>query len=479
MTAHPKASFVILATLTIAAMLLSSCGQASTPTTAAAATTAPTAMPAAASAVAPTDKPAEHVTITWTIEGYEKQYEDMLQREFVDTFNAAHPNITLQMTFEATGVFDVIKTALLGGSGPDIVYTLPSNATQLQSAGFLLPLDKYAQQYGWKGELQSWAYDAGVIQGHLYDLPMGRETMYLFYNKDVFGKYGWQPPANRAELEKLCSDITSKGMWCFSQSNQFWKGVNEWLVGVFFSNYTGADKVYQGLTKQRSWEDPLFAQSIQLIKDYSDKGWFSGGKDNYFSFTFDDVHNNFCKGKAPMMISGTWTFQQIGAYCDPIKANWDFATLPILRDGVTSARDLAVPGAIGINAKSQHPDQAAAVIDWLYNNPKRAAHIVELFKFGRWLVPLKYSDSDFSSNDDPRLLRYVQDFAKTTAAGDIGYTTWTFWPGKTDQYIYNELDAVLSGSTSVADYMKGMQSLYVEETAQGTMALPSTSATSP
>jgi raffinose/stachyose/melibiose transport system substrate-binding protein len=57
--------------------------------------------------------------------------------------------------------------------------------------------------------------------------------------------------------------------------------------------------------------------------------------------------------------------------------------------------------------------------------------------------------------------------AVTSAAGDIGYTTWTFWPPKSDTYIIDSMDGVINGSTKPADYCAGLDAVFKTELSQG------------
>lgn len=474
-----KSLYRLFAMLIIAAQLLSACGSPATAQPAAtqepaaqATTVEATTAPEAASTTAPSSEKIK--VVMWT-EAVLEANRAMLQKEFVDTFNAAHPDIQLELQFQET-IDQVERTALQAGSGPDIVFTPgPAFALEYKNAGFIQDLSKYAEKYAWKDKVVNWAYDSGSIDGSLYSLPLSYETMVLYYNKKVFAEKGWQPPTSRADIEKLCDEATKAGLSCFTNSNQWWKGVNEWLLSAVYNNYAGADNVYAALQGKKPWTDPEFAASTQILKDWMDKGWFSGGKDNYFAYNYDDIWNNLCGTadgtKAPtaiMNIEGTWAFQRATPFC---KDDWDWVELPALRDGVKPGYVLAVGSTLAINAKSKNPDAAAAVLDWLVNDTSRAAKIIEGFNFGEWNVPLHFKASDFSASADPRLTRYVESFSTGTGAGNFGYTTWTFWPAKTDAYIISELDSVFTGDLTVEAYQQGQQDAFQAELTAGKVPL--------
>jgi raffinose/stachyose/melibiose transport system substrate-binding protein len=49
------------------------------------------------------------------------------------------------------------------------------------------------------------------------------------------------------------------------------------------------------------------------------------------------------------------------------------------------------------------------------------------------------------------------------ATKTFGYTTWTFWPAKSDTYIYQQMDKVLAGQLTPKDYCAGLDSVFQQE----------------
>src|SRR6266511_2864425 len=97
----------LTALLVLFALFLSACGGAAAPPAAAptaapaaeAATAAPAAAPEATAAPAPAAS-GDKTKITWWTENAEEPLQQALKRDFVDTFNAAHPTMELEITFK-------------------------------------------------------------------------------------------------------------------------------------------------------------------------------------------------------------------------------------------------------------------------------------------------------------------------------------------------------------------------------------------
>lgn len=432
---------------------------------------APASAPAAPAeekqeAAAPPAK--EVVKIVWWGESGDEQQRAWLQKHFVDTFNAAHPDIQIDYIFQED-LDRVLRTAVQAGAGPDILVT-PGAGFVLEYviAGHCLVLDEFAITYGWKDKLLGWAYESGMVEGKLYSLPLTYESMIVIYNKTLFEQKGWKIPTNRAEMEAIAEAALKEGIYPFAYGNADWKPATEHLIGMFLDHYAGADNVYKALIGEKKWTDEEFVGAMKLMNEWFQRGYYSGSIDNYHALTWNDFWPMLATGKGAMMMVGTWGFQGAIPAFEDSGQEWDWFPMPPLREGVKPVYALATGTTLSINAKSRHPNEAAVAIDWVYNDKKRAMTIASGFNFGEWVVPLKdLRAEDFPPETDKRIVRFFEDFARVTERGDYGYTTWTFWPAKTEVYMYTAFDEVLAGTLTVEQYLAEVQKLFDEEKAAG------------
>jgi raffinose/stachyose/melibiose transport system substrate-binding protein len=133
--------------------------------------------------------------------------------------------------------------------------------------------------------------------------------------------------------------------------------------------------------------------------------------------------------------------------------------MPSLRDGVDQVFPLGVGETLSISADSESPDAAAKVFDALFSNPARSASILEAIDFETWLVPVNWSLDNFADTTDPRLVQFIVDMAAKSGEGKIGYTTWTFFPPKTRNYLFETLESVLVGGSDIDTFIAGIQPL--------------------
>lgn len=440
---------------------------------AAQATTVPDASDAAATTVAePAEEPtavllqapppAEGKTqIIWWTENTQDPEQQAIKTLFAESFMAAHPEIDLQIVFQPD-LGTAQRTAIQAGAGPDIIQTSgPTDIAEYIEPGFVAPLDAYAQQYNWADKVLPWALDVGKQDGKLYSLPLTYETLVLFYNKKVFADNNIQPPTNRAELEAIATALKAKGISPFANAQS-----NGFIMPVLYSNYAGADTVYKGLLGEVPWNDPLLVEPVSIFNDYMQRGWFSGDKETYFSTDYTTSFSNFQAGKGAMMIMGTWAFRQLNDTFKDNPQDWDWVPFPSLRQGVSPAYALGIGSTISISAQSKHPEVAAQVIDWVYNDPKRAAQIIQAVP-GEWVVPINLSKSDFPAETDPRFVRALETIAETSQKGDYSYVPWTFWPPQTADLIYGDLDTVFTGELTPEAWSQLVQETFAEELSNG------------
>jgi raffinose/stachyose/melibiose transport system substrate-binding protein len=464
MRARTKSSFALVAFVMIASMLLASCGTPAV-TTAPATTEVNATGSAVTEAPATASQPKAKITVWFdATDAGTSKVADCYQQNVVTPFNDQSKTTEVEVSMQANS-FTATTTALQGGGGPDIIIAPgPSLMAQLAKAGQLYPLDDFASQFGWDKSMAPWAMKEGIYNDKLYSLPNEIETLVLYYNKTLFEKYGWQPPKTIEELVSLSDKIHAAGIIPFGHSNAEWKGTNEWFVGEFLNHVAGPQKVYDALTGKIQWTDPAFAKSIDILNDFQKKGYFMGGLDRYYTATSDEAHAALGDGKAAMNIEGTWFKSTISDYFgdkSAIKADWGWVPMPSISGDPIF--DLGIGSAYGINAKSANPKNAAEFLTYFFSPDNQA---VMLDKCGTVPGPVKLNQ-DLLKTQDPRYLDMLNQMNTAASNNNIGYTTWTFWPPKSETYIIDNIENVWAGKMTTQDYLTGLQATFADEMKSG------------
>jgi raffinose/stachyose/melibiose transport system substrate-binding protein len=371
---------------------------------------------------------------------------------------------TIKPTLQANN-WDATRVALSGNEGPDLVGTPgPSFAFELAKAGQLLALDDYAASEKWSETFVPWALSLGLVDGKLYSVPNEVETLVLYYNKTLFDSKGWTAPKTMDELMTLAQTIDDAGIIPFAHCNQEWRPANEWFVGEFFNQVAGPDKVYQALTGAAKFTDPEFVEAVNALDTMQQNGWFMGGLDRYYTTTFADADAAIAAGDAAMKIEGTWWLQNVPQYWGPDAGNdndWDWTPVPS-KDGQPKF-DLGIGSTQSINARTEYPEEAAKFLTYFYSATQQAQLLT-----GCSLAPAPVSiPADQMTGLDPRHAAILQELNAASAANNYGYTTWTFFPPKTETYLIESIEKVWAGDMTSAEYLQGIQDQFDQEKTAG------------
>jgi raffinose/stachyose/melibiose transport system substrate-binding protein len=401
---------------------------------------------------------------------YWQAFPDDAQREYfqaerVDAFTGSAP---VQLTAKPSESFSrLMQTALAAGAGPDLISTAgPAQVAAYAGAGYLLPLDEYAQQYGWNDTLAPWALAASRMDGKLLSLPAGYESMILLYNPATLAANGWSVPTDRAGFEAVCTEAKAKGMIPVAAGNGDFRPASEWAVTFALNHHAGPTAVHQVLAGRIPWTDPVIVDAIAHLSDYFQRGWWGGSVEDYFTTGFPSMYASLASGEAVFMITGSWALGEIGPYFGEEAGNdatWDWAPLFPLRDGVPAqVWDLGIGQTMSINSRCPVPDAAAKYLDFLETDPARQAEGIA--EVGLQPAPVRLTAADFPDSVDERQSRLYVELSNATT---IGYTTWTFCPQQTDTDLYMNFDKVFTGLLTPHEYCAGLDKIFRKELALG------------
>lgn len=407
----------------------------------------------------------EQVKLTWWYEQVVAENLEAMKRNIVEPFKKLYPNIDVEITVKMN-LLEVLRTAMIAGEGPDIVMTMgPAEANRYAKEGILLPLDEFVEEAGLSQKFPSLALEAGKVEGKIYSLPKTFESMGIIYNRSLFEENGWKEPTTREEWVNLCEAIKSQGILPIVMGNVNWRPTNEWFVTVYLNHYAGPGALYEALTGQRSWEDPLFVKAIDMLKNDFLAYWpdFS----IYASLAPEDFMPMIATRQAAMTIVGSWGFQWLTPEYWPSQDRWGWAPFPSLREGVEYPLvDIGIGTTLSVNSSSKHPEEAARFLVWMLSNEEMVAKMLRDFP-GEWLVPIEIPEELVPPEVDPVFFQHVKVQNELIKKGAYGYTTWTFLSPECWQWCYEGIEEVLLGRTTVEDYMEKWDEVFQKEFQEG------------
>ncbi len=381
----------------------------------------------------------------------------------IEPFNALG-GATVNATMQANA-WDATRTALAGGAGPDIVGTPgPSFAMQLALAGQLANLDAFAAEFGWDEQFAVNSLNLGRVDGALYSIPAEIETLVLYYNATLFEQNGWEVPATLDEMMALAQQVDEAGIIPFAHTNAEWRPANEWFVGELLNHNAGPEKVYQALVGELEWTDADFVAAIDLLNQMQQNGWFMGGLDRYYTTTSADAASMLGFGEAAMKIEGTWFVSDaLLNFGEEAGNENDWGWAPVPSKSGEAIFTLGIGQTYSVNANSANPKAAASFLDF-YFSPETQARLLSECSLAP--APVDLTGQDLSGVDS-RLAEMQAALNEAYAAGNYGYTTWTFWPPATETYLIEEVEKVWAGDVTPEDYLQGHQERFDAEREAG------------
>lgn len=380
----------------------------------------------------------------------------VIEEDVIGKFEEEHPDIKIKWVQNQDPV-SLIRQQLAAGAGPDIVLVDgPTQIKQFAKSDYLLPLDDFASEYGWGERYFEWAYDTGFVDGKLYGLPGQYESLVVWYNKELFEEHGWKEPATLEEFLQLNKDIKDEGLIPFAFGTTDFRPANEWWLSVVYNSYLGPDEFKKVLTNEVPWDSDLVKEATNIWADIWNEGYVNEKKSHAISG--DDAWNLFRNEQAVMKMEGTWALSNFTT--DPTDFDVDFFVMPGWRDGVDSILPMALGEAVAVNAKTEHPEEAVAFIDWLYSDEVGS----KMFEQGNF-----YPNRDIESSDEvDELVKVVhEELSSGMEKGNTGYASWTYWGPNVQYYLWDNIDSVFLGQLSVDDYLKSAQENAVKDEKEG------------
>ena len=126
----------------------------------------------------------------------------------VDAFQAANPNIKVDMTYvNSDDALEKLTVALQGDKAPDLTYQYGTNLPQLATSPKVVDLTERvaAADYNWN-DFPAGERDVFTIDGKVIGVPALVDNLAVVYNKDLFAAAGLAEPKPEWTWDELVAD---------------------------------------------------------------------------------------------------------------------------------------------------------------------------------------------------------------------------------------------------------------------------------
>ncbi|WRZ92601.1 extracellular solute-binding protein [Streptomyces sp. NBC_01007] len=370
-------------------------------------------------------------------------------KEAIKEFEAQHPGVKVK--FEEKGFEQIQKTApmvLNSNDAPDLMEYNKGNATAglLSKQGLLTDLTTEVTKHGWDKKISGGVrtisqYDTGGVMGSgkWYGVPDYAEYTMVFYNKDLFKKYGIAQPATLAELTSAMDKFVAKGITPLANAGAEYMA-QQYLYQLALSkadrSWVDSYELYKGKT---DFHDAAWTYAATTFADWVKKGYI--GKRSS-GLKAEDAGVSFIQGKSPILFSGSWWY---GRFKTENKFDWGTFLWPDSNLTLGSGGNIWV-----VPQGAKNKELAYDFIDITLS--KKIQNLLG----NKGGVPVA---ADAAAITDPQAKTLIGDF--NTLSGKDGLAFYPDWPvaGFYDVLV-SETQKLITGSESPDDYLSALQKAY-------------------
>ncbi|MBO0993297.1 ABC transporter substrate-binding protein [Bacillus sp. SD088] len=281
--------------------------------------------------------------------------EEVFKNRFKDQISEAFPDINLELMEGNPADINGLQELFAKGDVPDIITVAPS-AEYVEDLDLLMPIDELIEKH----KFDLGIFREGIVddlrtydptgEGHLYGLPLEVGMTAMYYNKDIFDKFGEDYPTDGMtwdEVVDLARKLTDE------REGIQYKGMQilNWATNIPYRQLSipGTDPE----TGEVLFADaPLTKQYFDLLASIRDiPGMQEKDEDNP-----DGFHEN--KQNIAMWIANA-THLPLIAPVDGFQ--FDMVTTPVWKE-LPNIGPSAVALSFNITKHSKHPDEAFKVM---------------------------------------------------------------------------------------------------------------------
>lgn len=334
--------------------------------------------------VAPLAAQEEITLVVW--DTYSRDAEAALMEALGDQFEAVHPGVTVEhQGYLFDDLMAVLPLSLTEDGGPDVAAVNQGAASMgaLVEAGLILPLNDYADQYGWwdlYGDVlharNSFTEDGQTYgEGNMYGLSNTAEVVGVYYWRQAFEDIGLEIPETFADFEAMLPVIQEAGPIPIAfGSLDGWPAIHQYSSIQHPLSTVAAIDDFIFRREGATFDNESNLLAAQKLVEWADASYFPEGFEG-LSYDNNDVLNIFLNREAVMWVTGSWMAstlvaevgeEEIGFFVIPPA---DAANPPYAIGGV------GIP--YSISARTANPDLAAEFIN-LISSPEAAAELLAL-----------------------------------------------------------------------------------------------------
>jgi ABC-type glycerol-3-phosphate transport system substrate-binding protein len=238
----------------------------------------------------------------------------------------------------------------------------------------VVPLKPYLQNQatpGWfdyRDIVPAYRNGIGAYHGEIYGIPTAGETRFVGYRKDLFQKYGKQPPKTMDEMLELAEFFNGREPGLYGIAMRAQRGIHfasGWMTVMY--NFGG------GFLDQKTWKATMTAPgTVQSLKYYTELLKYA--PPDVGTYTHEEAVSAFMAGKTAMWFDATALVPWI---TDPKKSTvWNRVGFVPPPRGPAGDAGVLAGWNMSIAAGSQNKEAAWAFITFMTSRLKGPEYVL-------------------------------------------------------------------------------------------------------
>jgi multiple sugar transport system substrate-binding protein len=234
--------------------------------------------------------------------------------KIVKAFNAAHPQITVEMTsLDADDLYAKVLPAVGAGQGPDVAIMHLDQLATFAIRGTIVELDDLVAGLGLgRTDFVPAAWDQGTYQGHRYGVPLDVFTLAQYWSTGAFGAAGITGPLRGDTLDGAMAALRASGV-----ENPYWLGPERWQMFVSLLGQFGGS-LYDEAGTRATFGSAAGVQALTWMRGVVERGYSPEGVAN--------ERAPFKNGSAAFLTDLPATIPDLGKTAPDLA--WEVAPLP-------------------------------------------------------------------------------------------------------------------------------------------------------
>lgn len=281
--------------------------------------------------------------------------------EAVERFKKKHPDVEVKTLQTPNDTYkQKFSVAMSGGNPPDVFHSW--------GGGWLKEFVGQGNVLDITGKIDNNNYvktvlDNATFNGKVYGVPLGLSVTMVWYNKDIFNKYGLKPPATWEELLTVVDTLKQNKVIPFALANQ-----PKWTGAYYFmylaDRTAGSDLFKDALARKgKTFDDPGYVQAGKYIQELVKRDAFNKGF-NGIPWDAGQGRQLIYTEQAAMLVLSNAIVNNVRSEKPDFEKKLDFFPFPTVPGGKGDPSDIGAASAPvwSVSAKTKNPELAIELI---------------------------------------------------------------------------------------------------------------------